>query len=108
MFFWILKWAIVSVLLISLMHYIYIYLRDTLTIPKTRDLIKNPQKRYAEMFSNEPPIGEETLIMEKGEAETDGTDINQLDSIISESNAPKLNEQERDMKTELENFIKGM
>lgn len=106
MFFWVVKWTIVSILLISLMHYIYIYLRDTLTIPKTRDLIKNPQKRYAEMFSNEPPIGEEKPIMEKGEP--DGTDINQLDSIISESNAPKLNEQERDMKTELENFIKGM
>ena len=108
MFFWVLKWAIVSVLLISLMHYIYIYLRDTLTIPKTRYLIKNPQKRYAEMFSNDPTIDDENPIMEKGEAETDGTDINQLDSIISESNAPKLNEQERDMKTELENFIKGM
>ncbi len=108
MFFWVVKWTIVSILLISLMHYIYIYLRDTLTIPKTRDLIKNPQKRYAEMFSNDLPIGEEKPIMEKSETETNGTDINQLDSIISESNAPKLNEQERDMKTELENFIKGM
>lgn len=108
MFLWVVKWAIVSVLLISLMHYIYIYLRDTLTIPKTRDLIKNPQKRYAEMFSNDPPIDDENPIMEKGEEETDGTDINQLDSIINESNAPKLNEQERDMKTELENFIKGI
>ena len=60
------------------------------------------------MFSNDPLIDDENPIMEKGEAETDGTDINQLDTIISESNAPKLNEQERDMKTELENFIKGI
>ncbi len=108
MFFWVVKWTIVSILLISLMHYIYIYLRDTLTIPKTRDLIKNPQKRYAEMFSNKSTINEEKSIMEKGELETNVKDIKQMDDIIRESITPKLDEQEHIMKTELENFIKEM
>lgn len=50
MLLWIIKWIVISIILIALCHNIYIYLKDTFTIPKTRDLIKNPEKRYAEML----------------------------------------------------------
>ena len=53
MLLWIIKWIVISIILIALCHNIYIYLKDTFTIPKTRDLIKNPEKRYAEMLGGE-------------------------------------------------------
>ena len=51
MLLWIIKWVVISIILIALCHNIYIYLQNTFTIPKTRDLIKNPEKRYTEMLS---------------------------------------------------------
>jgi len=50
MLLWIIQWVVISIILISLCHNIYFYLKDTFTIPKTRDLIKNPDKRYVEML----------------------------------------------------------
>jgi hypothetical protein len=53
MIIWTIKWIIISLLIIATCHYIYIYLIDSLTIPKTRDLIKSPEIRYTEMLSND-------------------------------------------------------
>ena len=44
------KTIIISLLLIALVHYLYTFFKDTLTVPKTRDLVNKPAKRYDEMF----------------------------------------------------------
>lgn len=48
MFLWTIKWVIVSIILILLMHNIFIFLKDSLTIPKTRDLV-SMDVRYQEL-----------------------------------------------------------
>lgn len=48
MFLWTIKWVIVSIILILLMHNIFIFLKDSLTIPKTRDLV-SMDARYQEL-----------------------------------------------------------
>ena len=48
MFLWTTKWVIVSIILILLMHNIFIFLKDSLTIPKTRDLV-SMDARYQEL-----------------------------------------------------------
>ena len=44
------KTIIISLSLIALVHYLYTFFKDTLTVPKTRDLVNKPAKRYDEMF----------------------------------------------------------
>ena len=52
MFFWTLKWIFISLLLILLIHYLYFFLKNTLTVPKVRDLIHKPQEQYQELLKN--------------------------------------------------------
>lgn len=39
MFVWTIQWIIISFILISLLHYLYIFFIDTLTVPKNRHYI---------------------------------------------------------------------
>lgn len=50
MLLFILKWAIISFILIVLIHYLYSFFKTTLTIPKVRDLVNKPTERYNEMI----------------------------------------------------------
>jgi len=50
MLLFILKWAIISFILIVLIHYLYSFFKTTLTIPKVRDLVNKPVERYNEMI----------------------------------------------------------
>jgi signal transduction histidine kinase len=52
MFFWIFKWSILSFILIFLIHYLYTFLINMLTVPKIRDLINKPQQQYNELLKN--------------------------------------------------------
>ena len=49
MFIWIIQWSVISLTLISLLHYLYYFFIDTLTVPKIRDLIHKPAERYQEL-----------------------------------------------------------
>lgn len=46
------QWTIISLVLIVLVHYLYSFFIDTLTVPKVRDLINKPTERYNEIFSD--------------------------------------------------------
>lgn len=51
MFVWVTQWTIISLVLICLLHYLYFFFIDTLTVPKIRDLIHKPLERYNEISS---------------------------------------------------------
>jgi len=40
-----------SLVLIIVLHYTYIFLRDALTVPKIRDLVRKPQARCSRMLA---------------------------------------------------------
>jgi uncharacterized protein involved in cysteine biosynthesis len=44
-------WIFVSLLLIVLVHYLYSFFKNTLTIPKMRDLVNKPMERYNEIYT---------------------------------------------------------
>ena len=50
MLFLTLKTIFISLLLIALVHYLYGFFKNTLTVPKVKDLVNKPAKRYDEMF----------------------------------------------------------
>ena len=44
-------WIFISLLLIVLVHYLYSFFKNTLTIPKMRDLVNKPMERYHEIYT---------------------------------------------------------
>ena len=52
MFFSISKWGIISFILIFLIHHLYLFLINTLTVPKIKDLVNKPNEVYKDMFLN--------------------------------------------------------
>lgn len=51
MLLWSITWIFVSLLLIILVHYLYSFFKNTLTIPKMRDLVNKPLERYNEIYT---------------------------------------------------------
>jgi chromatin remodeling complex protein RSC6 len=52
MFFSTCKWVIISLLLIFLIHHLSLFLINTLTIPKIKDLVNKPNEEYNDMFAS--------------------------------------------------------
>ena len=52
MLFWIIQQTIISVVLIISIHYIYIFFKNNLTIPKTKDLVNRPTEQYKKIYNS--------------------------------------------------------
>ena len=52
MFFLILQRVILSFVFIAIIHYIYIFFKDNLTIPKVKDLVNKPTQQYDEIYKS--------------------------------------------------------
>ena len=95
MLFKILNYIIISLIIIGSTHYIYLYLKDNLTVPITRDLVKNPINKYQQIYNvintKEPQVfNKEHEINQPNEDES--TDMKQelmdyLKTLNSENNA---------------------
>ena len=48
---------IMSLIIISIVHYLYFFLKDKLTKPKIKDLVHRPKEKYKDMYKiiNEKP-----------------------------------------------------
>jgi hypothetical protein len=60
--FWFIQVSVVSLIIIFILHNLYSFFKDTLTIPKVKDLVKRPQQKYETLFRElrnqvvEPPV----------------------------------------------------
>ena len=52
MLFWIIQQTIISIVLIISVHYIYIFFKNNLTIPKTKDLVNKPTEQYKQIYNS--------------------------------------------------------
>jgi hypothetical protein len=51
MLYWLLQIIIISIILIFLVHHLIQFFKDTLTVPKIKDLVNTPRQKYENMFS---------------------------------------------------------
>ena len=76
MIFSILKWVIISFTLIFLMHHLYQFLMNTLTVPKIKDLVNKPNEQYQDIFrileKNQPTAGASAAAGAAGASATAG------------------------------------
>jgi hypothetical protein len=92
---WALQWTIISLILIMLVHYLYSFFINTLTVPKVRDLINKPAERYNEILSQDIQRPQETSVVDIDEMQAELrdflTNIKKCDS-GSEGNIISANE----------------
>lgn len=54
---WIIQVTIISLLLIFLLHYLYLFFKTTLTSPKLKDLVNKPQEKYNTIYNSLQSVG---------------------------------------------------
>jgi hypothetical protein len=100
---WVIQVTCISIIFILIVHHLVQLLKDTLTYPKTKDLVNVPTKKYEDIYN---------VLNQSHDRHTDTTSIHSLDiSIPREKLLPNfdLNNEpttETNMKSELKNFIK--
>jgi len=91
-------YIIISVVIISLLHYLYTYFINILTVPKIKDLVNKPGQEYKNIekiiLNNKETLINHNNIAPSGK---DTTDISNLKNITPET--------KNDMKNELKNFF---
>jgi len=45
------QWIIISLILITLLHYLYFFFKNALTVPKIRDLVNKPSESYNDIMN---------------------------------------------------------
>lgn len=47
---WFIQVSVVSLIIIYVIHNLYSFFKDTLTVPKIKDMVKRPQQKYDTLF----------------------------------------------------------
>lgn len=47
---WVVQATALSLCMIAVLHYLYVFFKTTLTVPKVKDLVNRPQKQYDAIF----------------------------------------------------------
>lgn len=98
MFYLILKWTLISLILIILVHYLYSFFKTTLTVPKIKDLVNRPAGAYKEIYETieKVKVNEREKLKENNSNNKNNTSNNTL--IKNEDN----------MKDELKSFLNSL
>ena len=103
MLFWTIKITVISIIFIFLVHYLINFFKSVLTVPKIKDLVNSPNKKYESMYN--------TI---KNYERNKSSEINSNESssrVVEEDYTlidllPPTNENKPTMKNELKNFLK--
>jgi hypothetical protein len=111
MVFWTLKWIIISVSLIFLMHHLFTFFKNTLTVPKIKDLV-DQHDLYTTLLQQAVPSRAEVAQAAAAVATsqfTQETDARETDA--RETDARETDNRANDdvsMQTELQQFLKDL
>ena len=96
--FWVAQVVIVSFVIIFILHNLYTFFKETLTIPKMKDMVKRPQQKYDTLFRELRMRNEES----NGNAEKNRAYSNDAND-ANDANA--ANAANAAMKTELKRYL---
>ena len=103
MFSWILQISIISIIFIFLVHHLLCFFKATLTVPKMKDLVNSPVKKYQDIFDTITNTNTNTNYNKylPNDNDNDYTDINLLPTENTNTNSSGI-----EMKDELKMFLK--
>ena len=103
---WIIQISIISIIFIFLVHHLLCFFKSTLTVPKIKDLVNSPAKKYQHIFdtiSNNSNTNYSTPTNDDTNQNTNGyTELDLLPSYTEINTAKNANS----MKDELKHFLK--
>ena len=114
MFFEVIKWTIISFIVIVLIHYLFIFFKDNLTIPKTKDLVSKPLEKYKTM---ETIIDNNLINLNSNKLDSNNSNgTTMLNNLIPSENISNINgatklenlNNEDSMKNELKSFFTNL
>ena len=102
---WVIQITVISIILIFLVHHLINFFKSTLTVPKIKDLVNTPNKKYENMYN---------IIQNNLKNNSNNFEIKQNSSEISSLNndytlidlLPKHVDEGSSMKNELKSFLK--
>ena len=89
MLYWTVQWIIISLVLIMLIHYLYSFFKNTLTVPKVRDLVNKPTERYNEILKTIQTSKPKASAPSASEPEIKTEMQNELRSFLQDLKQPK-------------------
>lgn len=72
---WAVQWTIISLVLILLVHYLYSFFIDTLTVPKVKDLVNKPIQQYNDILSDIKNNSSNEAVIDKSEMQNELRDF---------------------------------
>ena len=100
---WIIQVTALSLCLIAVMHYLYVFFKTTLTVPKVKDLVNRPQKQYDALFKGVSLTTPQSRADSSMSGET--TSISMLPPLQPQS---AMGSSTSSMKDELKQFLKNL
>lgn len=102
---WVIQITVISIIFIFLVHHLINFFKSTLTVPKIKDLVNTPNKKYENMYN---------IIQNNLKNNSNNFQTKQNSSEISSLNndytlidlLPKSADEGSSMKNELKNFLK--
>ena len=94
MLLWIIQITIISFILIFLVHNLIIFFKNTLTIPKIKDLVNSPTQKYENIYN-----------IIKNNSNSNSNSLHKSSDYTLIDLLPK-EEEDTNMKNELKNFLK--
>ena len=106
MLLWIIQWIFISLILIILLHYLYLFFKNTLTIPKVRDLVNKPTETYNEIMHTINAKQNDTVYNTSSinrEQLHDNTMQDELKNFLNELKKPKSDKQPDNISNNISN-----
>ena len=97
---WAIQIAIISIVLIFLVHHLINFFKSTLTVPKIKDLVNRPTQKYENMYNIINNGKTPFTVYNNNDNHNDNNDYTLIDLL------PTKND-ESTMKNELKNFLKS-
>jgi hypothetical protein len=101
---WIIQVTALSLCLIAVMHYLYVFFKTTLTVPKVKDLVNRPQKQYDALFKG---VTSQNRFDQTGSETTSISMLQPLQTQMS-TTASLTASNTSSMKDELKQFLKNL
>jgi len=81
---WFIQVSVASLIIIYVMHNLYSFFKDTLTVPKIKDMVKRPQQRYDALFRELRNQVQASNANEANEANEANANANEADNMKNE------------------------
>jgi cell shape-determining protein MreC len=98
---WFIQVSVVSLIIIFVIHNLYSFFKETLTVPKIKDMVKRPQQRYDTLFRelrNQVANTNPNANNSNNSNNSNNNSNNNANTVNSNSNAD-------DMKNELKRYL---